>query len=32
VLSDREVTGGVREIGSLLDRLPVALLVRVSPA
>ncbi len=32
VLTDREVTGGVREIGSLLDRLPVALLVRVSPA
>lgn len=32
VLTDREVTGGVQEIGSLLDRLPVALLVRVSLA
>lgn len=28
VLTDRAVTGGVREVGPLLDRLPVALLVR----
>ncbi|RHA41613.1 malto-oligosyltrehalose synthase [Cellulomonas rhizosphaerae] len=28
VLTDREVTGGVVEVGALLDRLPVALLVR----
>jgi (1->4)-alpha-D-glucan 1-alpha-D-glucosylmutase len=32
VLADRRVDGGVQEIGPLLDRLPVALLVRRSDA
>jgi (1->4)-alpha-D-glucan 1-alpha-D-glucosylmutase len=32
VLTDREVTGGVQQVGPLLDRLPVALLVRRTDA
>ncbi len=32
VLADREISGGVQPVGPLLDRLPVALLVRRSDA